>query len=48
MRKSINGLSVLVEQAMVLNPLGGGLFAFCNRRRNMIIMLYGDNDPKVK
>ena len=31
MRKSINGLSVLVERAMEMNPFDGDLFVFCNR-----------------
>jgi transposase len=44
MRKSINGLSVLVERAMDLNPFAGDLFVFCNRRRNMIKMLYWDKN----
>jgi transposase len=42
MRKSINGLSMLVEQAMELNPFSGDLFVFCNRRRTIIIILYYD------
>jgi transposase len=40
MRKSINGLSILVEQAMELNPFSGDLFVFCNRRRDMVKILY--------
>jgi len=28
MRKSINGLSILVEQAMAMNPFAGDLFVF--------------------
>ena len=44
MRKSINGLSLLVEQAMDLDPFTGDLFVFCNRRRNMIKILYWDQN----
>ncbi len=44
MRKSINGLSILVEQAMDLDPFNGDLFGFCNRRRNMIKILYWDHN----
>ena len=44
MRKAINGLSLLVEQAMGLNPFSGDLFVFCNRRQNIIKILYWDNN----
>jgi transposase len=44
MRKSINGLSLLVEQAMDRNPFDGDLFVFCNRQRNMIKALYWDHN----
>jgi transposase len=42
MRKAINGLSFLVEQAMALNPFSGDLFVFCNRRCDIIKILYWD------
>jgi transposase len=42
MRKSINGLSIMVEQVMDRNPFTGDLFVFCNRRRNMIKIFYWD------
>ncbi len=44
MRKSINGLSILVEQAMSLNPFSGDLFVFCNRSRTIIKILYWDRN----
>ena len=39
MRKSINGLSILVESSMDLDPFSGHLFVFCNRRRNILKVL---------
>ena len=35
-RKSINGLSVLFEQELQLNPFGSALYVFVNRQRNKI------------
>lgn len=40
MRKSINGLSLLVEEQYDLDLFAGNLFAFCNRRRDMVKILY--------
>lgn len=39
-RKSINGLSMLVEQELKLNPFGSALYVFTNRQRNKIKVLY--------
>jgi len=39
-RKGINGLSLLVEQQMQLNPFSQALFVFCNRTRDKIKVLY--------
>jgi transposase len=44
MRKAINGLSILVESQMELDPFSGHLFVFSNRRRNMIKILYWDHN----
>jgi transposase len=40
MRKSINGLSLLVENQFELDLFAGDLFAFCNRRRDLVKILY--------
>lgn len=44
MRKSINGLSILVTEQLELDPLTGHLFCFCNRRRDMVKILYWDRN----
>lgn len=44
MRKSINGLSILVADQLELDPLAGHLFAFCNRKRDFIKILYWDRN----
>ena len=44
MRKAINGLSILVEEHMDLDPFTGHLFVFCNRRRDIIKILYWDRN----
>ena len=40
MRKSINGLSILVEEGLSLDPFGPALFVFCNRKRDKVKILY--------
>ena len=42
MRKSYNGLSALVKNALQANPLSGELFVFVNRRQNQMKVLYFD------
>lgn len=44
MRKSINGLCLLVQAHMALDPFAGDLFAFCNRRRSMVKILYWERN----
>lgn len=39
MRKSIDGLSILVEHEMALSPMEEALFVFCNRGRDKIKLL---------
>jgi transposase len=41
-RKQINGLSIIVQEEMELNPLNGNLYVFCNKSRNRIKILYWD------
>lgn len=41
-RKSINGLSVIVEESMKVSPFDPGIFVFCNRRRDKLKVLYWD------
>ena len=41
-RIGINGLAILVEQAMQLDPFARAVFAFCNRRRDRIRLLFYD------
>ena len=44
MRKAINGLSILVDQQLKLNPFSGNLFVFCNRSKTILKILYWDRN----
>jgi len=44
MRKSINGLSAIVECSFKLDPFDGALFVFCNRNRDRVKILEWDGD----
>ena len=40
MRKSYQGLAILVEQSLAQNPFSGNLFVFYNKRRDRLKMIY--------
>jgi len=42
LRKSINGLSVIVQEEMKLDLKSSSLFIFCNQRRTHMKILYFD------
>lgn len=44
MRKSINGLAVIVEGRFKLSPFDDALFVFCNRNRDRVKILQWDCD----
>lgn len=47
MRKQIDGLSILAQEAMQLNPMSGALFAFINTRRNKLKLLIWERNGFV-
>jgi transposase len=42
MRKAINGLSVMIQAKLELDPFSGHLFVFCNKSQSIIKILYWD------
>jgi transposase len=42
MRKSFNGLTVLVREKLQSDPLSGAAFLFTNKRRTLLKILYWD------
>lgn len=47
MRKSVNGLSILVQEHLQKNLFTGSMFCFCNRNRNIIKILFWDKNGFV-
>lgn len=41
-RKSINGLSLIVEEDLELSSISGALFIFCNKAKDKLKILYWD------
>ena len=46
-RKQVNGLSMLVESTLHLNPLSSAVFAFTNRRRDRVKLLVWERNGYV-
>jgi transposase len=44
MRKSIDGLSILVSNHLKEDPFSGHLYVFCNRKRTILKLLYWDRN----
>lgn len=46
-RKQARGLSVLVQEELERDPFGAHVFAFCNRRRDHVRLLYWERNGFV-
>jgi transposase len=43
-RKSINGLTAIIEQSLALDPFAATVYGFTNRRRDRIKLLFWDKN----
>lgn len=44
LRKSIDGLSIIVKEEFDLDPFSSSLFVFCNRQRDKLKILHWDHN----
>ena len=44
LRKGINGLSIIIQNAMQHDPFGKSLFLFCNKRQQLLKIIYWDRN----
>ena len=44
MRKSINGLSIIVSELLGHDPFNGSVFVFCNRHRDKLKILFWEHN----
>jgi len=44
MRKAINGLAIIVQEQMQLDPVSQSIFLFCNKQRRILKILYWDDN----
>ena len=42
MRKAVNGLTIIVQETMELDPFSGSVYVFCSRDRKLLKAVYWD------
>jgi len=42
LRKAVNGLSIIVQEAMKQDPFSGSVYLFCNNNRKLLKAVYWD------